>query len=86
MKLIIKVVRTVILLGLLLLVFRETGFVTALSLLALYLLFDYRTFRIREALDHIVASMVMVGKEVYGRNVWDEAEREVEEEEKDHAR
>jgi len=79
MELIIKVVRTVILLGLLLLVFRETGFVTALSLLALYLLLDYRTFRIREALDHIVASMVMVGKEIYGRNAWDEAEREVEE-------
>lgn len=79
MELIIKVVRTVILLGLLLLVFRETGFVTALSLLALYLLLDYRTFRIGEALDHIDATMVMVGKEIYGRNAWDESEMEVEE-------
>ena len=76
MRYIFPVVRAIITLVLLLLVFRETGFVTALSLLALYLLLDYRTFRIREALDHIVASMVMVGKEIYGRNAWDEAERE----------
>ena len=52
------------------------GFVASSRAAAQY---GVRTEDTLRALDHIDATMVMVGKEIYGRNAWDESEREVEE-------
>jgi hypothetical protein len=76
MRYIFPVVRAIITLVLLFLVFRETGIVTALVLLFVYLFLDYRAFRMEQELEELLAVVVMLGKRVYGEEVLDETGEE----------
>ena len=69
MRYIFPVVRAIITLVLLFLVFRETGIVTALVLLFVYLFLDYRAFRMEQELEELLAVVVMLGKRVYGEEM-----------------
>lgn len=83
MRYIFPVVRAIITLVLLFLVFRETGIVTALVLLFVYLFLDYRAFRMEQELEELLAVVVMLGKRVYGEEVLDETGEEGHEDGKD---